>query len=256
MTPSFRSCLYRGTVMHARLHPFVHRYRYKVLSWLFDIDELPDLGQTKPFAYNQKALISFYDKDHGPRDGTPLRPWIESLYREHDLAGQPERIMLLCWPRILGHVFNPLSVYFCYQQENLSAVFYEVKNTFGEQHIYAFEIEKKSEAIIEHKAKKNFYVSPLIPMQADYHFRLRSPAEELWLTIAESVDNKPQLFAEWLGRQEPLTPSAMWRALIHFPLLSIKILFSIHWQALQMWVKGATYYSKPAPPEAHSEKCS
>ena len=130
------SALYLGRVMHKRLRPFRHKFTYRVFSLVLDLDELPYLG-LRWLSYNRFNLLSFHDRDHGPRDGSPLRPWVEDALRRGGLEPDGGPIRLLCFPRVLGYVFNPLSVYFCYSRaRRLRAVLYEVKNTFGDQVAY------------------------------------------------------------------------------------------------------------------------
>ena len=124
--------------MHERFQPFSHRFTYKVFSAFLDIDRIDELSaRLWLFSRNRFNLYSFHDKDHGPRDGTALRPHVERLLTAANASFEPANIRLLCYPRILGHVFNPLSVYYCYDAANvLRALIYEVRNTFGEHHSY------------------------------------------------------------------------------------------------------------------------
>ena len=134
------SAIYNGTVIHKRFKPKLHFFKYKVFSLLIDLTELNILDKNISFfSYNKFNLISFFDKDHGNRDGTSLVEWVKKNLKDNKIDYENIKIRLLCYPRILGYVFNPLSVFFVYNnKEELISILYEVKNTFGEQHTYIF----------------------------------------------------------------------------------------------------------------------
>lgn len=182
---SFASCIYQGTVMHRRTRPRAHKLSYSVTSFLLDLDELPRLDRAiAGFAYNRAGLFSFHDRDHGPGDGTALRPWVEGHLKAAgiDLAGGP--IRLLCYPRTLGYVFNPISVYFCYRGEQLVAILHQVTNTFHERHTYLIPADAPGDdGLIRQTCAKALYVSPFIAMDMTYHFQIRAPAEDFALAI-------------------------------------------------------------------------
>jgi len=136
------SAIYRGAVMHARYRPVQHRLEHRVFAMLLDLDELEELARaTRGFGHNRFNFLSFYDRDHGPGDGTPLRPWLESLVAAQGIDIRGGALRVLCYPRVLGFVFNPLSVWYCYRRDGaLAAVVYEVHNTFGERHAYVFRL--------------------------------------------------------------------------------------------------------------------
>ena len=136
--------LYVGEVMHRRSRPKAYEFVYRVFNIVVDIDKLRDdaLGR-RLFSYNRFNLFSFYDRDHGARDGSTLRPWVEKHLADAGLSHAAAHIRLLCMPRVLGYVFDPISIYYCSDPEgNLAAVLYEVKNTFGDQHGYLFPVER------------------------------------------------------------------------------------------------------------------
>ena len=134
------SSIYTGTVIHKRFKPKVHSFNYKVFSLLIDLSEFEILDKNlKLFSYNRFNLISFFNKDHGPRDGSSLKNWVIENLKKNNLEFNDIQIKLLCYPRILGYVFNPLSVFYVFdKKQKLISVLYEVKNTFGEQHTYIF----------------------------------------------------------------------------------------------------------------------
>jgi len=248
-----RSALYFGSVMHHRLIPFRHRFRYRVFSALLDLDELDGaLRRLRLLGIGRPGLFSFQTRDHGPRDGSGLRPWVERLLAERglDLDGGP--IRLLCFPRLFGYVFNPLSIYFCYDRaEALRAIVYEVKNTFGEQHAYALEVPaaRNSAGAVAQQCDKAFYVSPFIGMTSTYRFRIKEPGEALSVLIRQSVPEGEQLIATLHGRRRPLDDRHLLIAFLRYPLMTVKVIGAIHWEALRLWIKGARYHRRPQSPQ-------
>lgn len=252
-----RSCLYEGEVMHCRLRPERHRFTYRVFSLLLDIDELPALGRRlRFFSYNRFNLFAFHDRDHGPRDGSPLRPWVERHLSAQGIDLRGGRIFIHCLPRLLGYVFNPLSIFWCYDEAGaLRAILYEVKNTFGQQHAYVLRVPAGHlpAAPIRQSAAKAFYVSPFIGMEAAYRFRLREPEERLSILIREADRDGDLLLATHSGRRQPLTDSGLVRALLLFPLVTLKVIAAIHWQAFKLWRMGVRLHERPPPaPEVTS----
>ena len=135
------SCIYNGLVTHHRFKPVKHSLKYKTFSLLIDLDELELLDKRiSIFSLNKFNVFSFYNKDHGMRDGNSLKEWVIESLKKFKISNQITKIKLLCYPRIFGYVFNPLSIFYCYEGENLRAIFYEVKNTFNEQHTYIFKV--------------------------------------------------------------------------------------------------------------------
>ena len=132
------SYIYTGTVIHKRFKPKIHNFNYKVFSLLIDLSEIELLNKTlKLFSYDKFNIISFFNKDHGPRDGSSLKNWVIDNLKKNDIECNDIQIKLLCYPRIFGYVFNPLSVFYIYDKNSdLVSILYEVKNTFGEQHTY------------------------------------------------------------------------------------------------------------------------
>jgi len=241
-------CLYEGHVMHMRLAPFAHRFRYRVFSMLLDIDRLEEtLGGMRLMALDRFGLTSFHRRDHGPRDGSALRPWVEARLAE---AGRPRprRIWLLSFPRILGYGFNPLSVYYCADaQGRLESILYEVKNTFGDQHPYVLAADPDPDGAIRHGQDKGFFVSPFIGMDQTYAFTLHPPGERLAVKIRQRDADGPWLIATQNGRRRPLTDRALLRQWLTHPLMTFKVIGAIHWQALRLWLKGARFHRYRGP---------
>ncbi|MEQ8250241.1 MAG: DUF1365 domain-containing protein [Oceanibaculum nanhaiense] len=257
MTPdtAWKSCLYRGRVTHSRLTPFRHKFHYRVFSLLVDLDELPVLDAgLRLFSYNRANLLSFHDRDHGPRDGSALRPWVEHHLAAAGIDIDGGRISLLCFPRLMGFAFNPLSIYYCRdRQDRLAAILYEVKNTFGQQHGYLLPVpaDRQPGAPILQRHDKGFYVSPFLPMECRYRFRLNEPDESLSILIRQDEagpEGKPLLAATHNAQRAALTDAALLSAFARHPLMTLKVVAGIHWEALRLWRKGARFHSRPTPP--------
>jgi DUF1365 family protein len=241
------AALYLGEVMHARLKPMGHRFSYRVMSLLVDLDRLGEADRQSPlFGVNRAALYSFHETDHGQRDGSALRGYAQSCAAEHGIDLTGGRVLLLCYPRLFGFTFNPLSVYFSYRADGeLALIIYEVRNTFGDIHAYVLPVQpgEISDAGIRQQQEKLFYVSPFIAMAMRYHFRVSPPGARIRLRILETDREGPLLAATFNGRRESLNTAALLRAFFALPLVTLKIVAAIHWEALRLWLKGA----RPAP---------
>ncbi|SDD89997.1 DUF1365 domain-containing protein [Rhodospira trueperi] len=246
------SALYAGAVLHRRLKPKRHRLDYRVFSLLLDLDELPALDRDlRWFGHNRFAPLSFHDRDHGPGDGRPLRAWIESELATGgiDLGGGPIRV--LCYPRLWGYVFNPLTVYFCHHKDGrLGAILHQVSNTFGERHCYLIPVDAAEAAgkLVRQTCDKEFYVSPFMPMETTYHFRIRPPDEKVAVAIQQTDTEGTVLHASFTGRRRPLTDRTLRAAVTRHPLMTLKVMAGIHWEALWLWLKGLRIVPRgPAP---------
>ncbi len=240
------SGLYVGTVGHTRLRPFRHGFEYRIYTLLLDLDELPDLTrELRWFSHNRFNLFGFADRDHGPRDGTDLRGWIDAQLEAAniDLAGGSVRI--LSFPRLLGYSFEPLAIWYCSHADGtLRAVLHEVKNTFGEQHCYLVPIDGSR----RHQFDKQFFVSPFMDMEATYSFAMNVPSERLSVGITQSDDQGDLLRASVRASRVQLSDNALVRVFMTHPLLTLKVIAAIHWQGFRLWCKGAPYRRRPAPP--------
>ncbi|MGB8401220.1 DUF1365 domain-containing protein [Bradyrhizobium sp.] len=243
------AALYVGEVMHARLKPIGHRFSYRVMSLLIDLDRLAQADrQSALFGVNRAALYSFREADHGERDGSSLRGYAQRCAAERGIELSGGRVLLLCYPRLLGYTFNPLSVYFCYRADGeLALLIYEVRNTFGGIHVYVLPVKpgERSDAGIRQSQDKLFYVSPFIEMAMRYHFRVSPPHARVKLRILETDREGPLLAATFNGRRRALNSAELLRAFFALPLVTLKIAVAIHWEALRLWLKGARLVPRP-----------
>ena len=234
------SCIYNGEVTHTRFKPVRHFLKYKTFSLLIDLDEINLLDKSIGiFSHNKFNIFSFYDKDHGDRDGGNLKDWVISNLKKFRIKENITNIKVLCYPRILGYVFNPLSIFYCYEKDKLVAIFYEVKNTFNEQHTYIFKI-KNNEEIIQ-KCRKKFYVSPFMDMETFYNFKLINPNDKLSVFIKQTDADGTILTATQTGDKKEFSFKQLAINFLKYPLMTIKIIGSIHYEALLLWKKGAIY---------------
>ena len=234
------SCIYNGEVTHTRFKPVRHFLKYKTFSLLIDLDEIYLLDKSIGiFSHNKFNIFSFYDKDHGDRDGGNLKDWVISNLKKFQITENITNIKVLCYPRILGYVFNPLSIFYCYEKDKLVAIFYEVKNTFNEQHTYIFKI-KNNEEIIQ-KCRKKFYVSPFMDMETFYNFKLLNPNDKLSVFIKQTDADGTILTATQTGDKKEFSFKQLAINFLKYPLMTIKIISSIHYEALLLWKKGAIY---------------
>ncbi|NVK42313.1 MAG: DUF1365 domain-containing protein [Oceanospirillaceae bacterium] len=242
------SSLYTGRVMHHRLRPRQHRFNYRVFSLLLDLDEVDELDERlRLFSRNRFNLFSFYDRDHGD-GGRDLKPHIEALLADAGLDLQGGRIRLLCYPRLLGYVFNPLSVYYCEDASgHLRAILCEVSNTFGQRHSYLLPVCGES-ATARPTVDKCFYVSPFMPMDCRYAFRMPAPGDRIHVHIEQCQADQRLFVASFTGRQAPMTDAGLLRAWLAHPLMTLKVIVGIHWEALRLWLKGLKLQPRPEPP--------
>jgi|TARA_X000001036_G_scaffold284908_1_gene264674 DUF1365 family protein len=240
-----KSSIYNGQVIHKRFKPKVHSFRYDVFSLLIDLSELETLDkQVNFFSYNKFNWISFYDKDHGDRDGSSLINWVQKNLRKNNISTENIKIKILCYPRIFGFVFNPLSVFYVYNSnENLISILYEVKNTFGEQHTYIFRIEKDAN-LIQNNCSKKFHVSPFIQMNCNYFFRLLKPGNKISVIIDQYENEDKILYASQDGIRTDFNTKYLVKSFLNHPLMTFKIIIAIHYEAFKLWSKGIKFIKK------------
>ena len=234
------SCIYNGIVTHKRFKPVKHNLKYKTFSIFLDLDEIDNLDKSNPiFSFNKFNIFSFYNKDHGPRDGKSLKIWAINNLKKFNIYQNVNKVKLLCYPRIFGFVFNPLSIFYCYENKVLKAIFYEVKNTFNEQHTYIFKNKKKDK--IEQTCKKKFYVSPFMDMETWYDFKLIRPDKKLFVSIKQTDKKGLVLTAVQTGERKEFSFKQLVINFFQYPLMTLKIISAIHFEAFLLWKKGAIY---------------
>jgi hypothetical protein len=235
------SCLYVGEVVHQRFAPTRHRLRYRMFQMLFDLDELPELSRRlRLFSHNRFNILAFFDADHGGGASGTLRTYVEGLLAKAGLCGDGGPIRLLCMPRILGHVFNPLSIYYCHAPSGaLVAMIYEVNNTFGEQHSYLISVTSADGGALEQSCEKGFYVSPFMDMEMRYDFKMTAAGETIATAVTGSnPDDAPLIFAAFTGRRRELSDASLLRVLLAYPFMTLGVVAAIHWEALKLFIKG------------------
>ena len=243
------SCLYDAVVIHQRTRPVAHRLRYRIATLLLDLDELPSLSRRlRLFAHNRAGLISFHERDHGDGARTGLRAWVEQQLQAAGIETDGGAIRLLAMPRVLGHVFNPLSVFFCHHRDGaLAAVLYEVNNTFGQRHSYLFPVQDGVRPLRQ-SCDKAFYVSPFLPMGMTYAFRVAPPDAGMAISIVGRDAAGVLIAATMHGKRRPLTDAALLGVVLRMQLLALKVVAGIHWEAAKLWRKGLRLQHRPPPP--------
>lgn len=242
--------IYSGHVLHRRDGRQRHSFRLSVFSLLLDLDRLAQADRRfRLFAHNAFAPIAFLDRDHGPRDGSPLRPWVEAQLAARGLEAFGAGLQILCFPRLFGYVFNPLSVYFCRDRDGrLGAILYEVKNTFGGQHVYLSPVPADGARRFSHDQEKRFHVSPFLGPTGRYRFRIQPPTDRYALSIRFVDGEGNGLTAVHAAQRQPCSDAALLRLLLRFPLQSLRVIAGIHWQAWKLWRKGARFHRHPLDP--------
>lgn len=239
-----------ANVMHARQRPKKHVFNYGVFYLYFVLDEISRLS-TSLFSVNRLNLFSFYEKDYGPRDGTSLSAWIHKILTEYNVTEANGAVRLLTLPRLFGYAFNPVSFWLCFDQKNkLRAVLSEVSNTFGEHHSYLcfHDDHRPIEPRDWLEAKKVFHVSPFLHVIGHYRFRFRCDEKNVNININYYDNNGLMLATSVNGQAESLTTNQLLKGFLRYPLVTFKVIFLIHMQAIRLLLKGAGYKPKPAPP--------
>ena len=246
-----KSKIFLSTIFHKRFLPFKHEFKYIVPSLLIDMDELSEINNfSNFFSVNSFNIFSFFEKDHGFRDGRSIQDFIKYYLKKYKIYYSDLNIKILCFPRIIGYAFNPLSVFYCYDKKNLIAIFYEVKNTSNEQHTYVFSGNSNIEEInLSHSCYKQFYVSPFIGMQGSYQFKneLNNRAVNICINLY-NADKEKILTASQFGRLNKLTSYGMLKFISFNPLLGFKVFVAILFEAFRIFFKGGKYYARQKKP--------
>lgn len=242
------SAIYKGEVVHKRLWPVRHELRYRVMPLLLDVAELDALTRRlRLFSYNGFNLFSIRDLDHGPGDGTPIAAHLESLAQANGAV--ITRWLMLCYPRVLGRVFNPLTVYFGAGAGGaIRLMVYEVNNTFGERATYVLPAPPVNGRTLFQSCAKRFYVSPFNDVSGHYSFHATVPGEDVTIGVALRTNDGPLLKTHFRGRRSPLTDGALLAAFARTPWMGLKAIAAIHFEAARLWLKGLRIRPRPRPP--------
>lgn len=239
-----------GRVMHRRLRPVVHAFRYPVFFVRLPLRRLA-AARNAIFSVDRANLLAFHQRDHGPRDGSALLPWIQRLLRERGLPDDGE-IVLQAFPRVLGYVFNPISLWFCHDRDGaLVALLAEVNNTFGGHHHYLLHNPDRAplrdgQVLVADKA---LHVSPFCKVEGCYRFRLRlaQPVQRMHIDYADA--GSTLLLTSISGRARRWSAAALLGAFLRMPLLTLGVTVRIHWQALRLWLKRVPFHgARPDTP--------
>ena len=249
---SFASAIYAGRVVHKRLSPKRHAFTYRVFALALDVDEIPELaGRLRLLGYNTRAMVGLHDSDHGRGDGQPVAKHIRATLRDADLEQAGHRVVLVCYPRLLGFVFNPLSVYFCYDDAAaLSAIVYEVSNTFGERISYVIPVDDTGGArgVVRQACDKRMYVSPFTSRIGQYGFHLIPPEDDVVIGVSLRDESGPVLKTHFRGHRLPLTDRMLARMIARHPLMTVKVISGIHLEAARLWLKGVPLVGRHTSP--------
>lgn len=231
--------LYTAKVMHKRLFPKENAFNYGVYYLVLPLPAVEIPGR----------LASFHAKDVGSRDGSDPTTWVRGILNDYGLSEKIEHIVLVTMPRILGYVFNPVSFYLCLDEnQQLRAVLCEVHNTFGEQHTYLCANPDHRPIAADQwlEADKVFHVSPFLHRHGDYKFRFDLKTDKLgiWIDYYDA-EHKKQLITSLIGNFTPLSSKSLSQAFWLHPLVALKAIILIHWQAFRLMMKGIRYISKP-----------
>ena len=240
-----------SSIVHKRYDKIQHFFKYKVPSLFIDLDELEVIrSKSKIFSINSFNIFSFYEKDHGYRDGRSLDQFIKDKLKSCNIKYNKLKIKILCFPRIFGYVFNPLSIIYCYDKDKLISIFYEVKNTSNEQHTYFFSRGQKNNQItLKHECDKNFYVSPFIGMKGKYYFTNKLTNDYLNIIIdLYDSNNKKILMAAQSGKFTAFKASKLLKYNLLNPLLGFKVMSAILFEAIRIIFKGGKYYARDKKP--------
>ena len=244
------SCLYECTVMHRRLSPKKHEFVYRIFLFLFDLEELPEIERRVPFfSVNAPNLYSLRDEDCFQFHSRGIRQNLESFLATQNLPIRPARVQLLTLPRLLGYTFNPVSVFFCFDENDrpLTSVI-QVGNTFGELKPYIVPCDPAGKGF-HVRVPKNYYVSPFSALDLEFDFRFDTPGQRLRLAIDDYAGSERVLVSTVTGAREELTAANLARFTLRYPLVTLKVIFLIHWEALRLWLKKIPFRMKEADSE-------
>ena len=236
---TINSCLYEGMVVHKRLFPKQHGFAYRVFVLCLDVDEIDSLDASlRLFSRNRRNVMEFCDEDLSEPGKLPVADKARHILRDAGLSHYAARIDLVCYPRLFGYVFNPLSVYFCRDEAGtIGAVIYEVTNTVGERKSYVIPTGGRADTLTQTCAKE-LYVSPFTAPSGSYGFHAVPPCDRLVIGVNFREQGRPVLKTHFSGQRRPLSDAAIARVTLTHPLMTMKVIVAIHLEAAKLWAKG------------------
>lgn len=244
---------YQGDVFHARFKPRQHQFRYPVFFMRINLREMLQPINSPWFGVDVWRPLAFFQRDHGPKDGSALLPWAQRLLAGMGANDPGGDVWLYTFPRVWGFTFKPVSFWHWHDRDgHLRLILAEVNNTFGERHFYLLRDTVQHEITAQStlQCSKCFHVSPFCEVSGLYRFQLLSQADRYHMVIDHSDDTAPILHTSLSGRPLPFTAQSAVRLLLRQPFMTLGVVFRIHWQALRLWIKGVPFFRKPAPPTA------
>ena len=245
------SCLYECSVMHHRLAPKKHFFQHAIFMFYLDLDELDSIARkTFLFSRNRWNLYTFRDSDHLAPETKSLKQGVMDFLARNGIKFDPcGRIMLLTLPRVLVYIFNPVSIYFCFDPAGAPVCsIAEVGNTFREMELFLLRGDELRGDIFEKLTTKNFYVSPFSSLDLSFDFKLQIPGENLDIRIDDFDSDKKVLISTLTGKRAALTNARLSWFTLKYPLVTLKVIFFIHWHAMRLWLKRLPFYRKAANP--------
>lgn len=244
------SRLYECTVMHLRLHPKVHGFVYRLFLFHLDLDELPVIAARIPFfSHNTPNIYSLDDRDYIQLHSRGIRENILTFLQSEGFPERPAKIHLLTLPRLFGYTFNPVSIFFCLDAANRPLVsVVQVGNTFGELKPFLVPLDPSGTGF-HLRAPKNYYVSPFSALDLEFDFRFDLPDHTLRVLIDDYTNGEKTLVSSLTGRSLPLTTWNLASLSLKYPLVTLKVILLIHWEALRLWMKKIPFQMKEAEPQ-------
>lgn len=244
------SCAYEGVVVHKRLAPKTHGFSYRVFALCLDLDEIDRLdGSLRLFSRGRRNLVSIRDADLAAPGPGRVGDKVRAQLRDAGLASACERIEMVCYPRLLGYVFNPLTVYFCRDSNaRVGAVVYEVTNTFGERKSYVIPAHEGAAGAITQGCAKELYVSPFTRREGSYGFHALAPSERVVIGVNFREAGTPVLKTHFRGERRELSDAMLARLVLRYPLMTLKVIGAIHYEAARLWAKGVSLVPRHTSP--------